>query len=85
MLEQSFDLTMVLRVVVDVFLVFVLYNILFIVVDLRKITRRIEGMTEELETMILKPLSLTDKAIEWVSHFLEHKGKHHKDKKHSSK
>ncbi|MBI3336352.1 hypothetical protein HYZ98_02175 [Candidatus Peregrinibacteria bacterium] len=85
MLEQSFDLTTVLRIIVDVFLVFVLYNILFIVVDLRKITRRIEGITEELETVILKPLSLTDKAIEWISNSLEDKGKHHKDKKHSSK
>lgn len=85
MFDQSFDLATVLRVIVDVFLVFVLYNILFIVVDLRKITRRIEGITQELETVILKPLSLTDKAIEWISHSLEQKGTHHKGKKHSSR
>lgn len=83
MFDQSFDLATVLRVIVDVFLVFVLYNALFIVVDLRKITRRIEGITEELETVILKPLSLTDKAIDWISKSLEHKGKSHKEKKHS--
>ena len=67
-----------LSVAVAVMLIVVLYHVLFIVVDLRKIVRRIEGITEELETVILKPLAMTDKAIDWVVHHLEHSKKHHK-------
>ena len=73
---DSLDILTILRVLVNVFLVIVLYNLLFVVVDARKITRRIEGITEELESAIMKPLSLTDKAFKWAMHALE-KGKKH--------
>ena len=43
---DSLDILTILRVLVNVFLVIVLYNLLFVVVDARKITRRIEGITE---------------------------------------
>lgn len=81
LMPDSFDILTILRVLVNVFLVIVLYNLLFVVVDVRKITRRIEGITEELESAILKPISLTDKAFKWAMHALE-KGK---EKKHGKK
>ena len=69
-----------LYVAVAVMLIVVLYHVLFIVVDLRKIVRRIEMITDELELVLLKPLSMTDKALEWVMHKLEDGKKHHHEK-----
>jgi len=60
-----------LNVVVYVMLIVVLYHVIFLAVDLRKIMRRIEGITEELEAVILKPLSMTDKAFKWMMHHME--------------
>jgi len=44
----------------------VLYHVLFIVVDLRKIMRRFEDTTAQVEAMILKPLAIIDEAFQWV-------------------
>jgi cell shape-determining protein MreC len=67
----SQNLVVGLSLVVDVLLIIVLYHLLFLMVDLRKIFQRVESLTEELESVILKPLSLTDKAFQWILHFLE--------------
>ena len=71
-----------LYIAVAVMLMVVLYHILFIVVDLRKILRRIETITQELEAVVIKPLALADKAMEWVVGYLEAKQEkeqhHHK-------
>lgn len=72
-------------ILVAVMLVVVLYHVLFIVVDLRKIMRRVGDVSEQVEEIIMKPLTMTDKILEWVLQYIEglekpsHK-KHH-DKK----
>ena len=68
---SSLDILHGLYIAVAVMLIVVLYHIIFIVVDLRKTMRRIESITEEVETVIMKPLSMTDQAIEWVKGFIE--------------
>jgi hypothetical protein len=75
------DFSSGLDALVSILVVVVLYNLLFIVVDLRKITRRIEGISKELETVIMKPLSLTDKALQWAVEIMEGKKKNIKHKK----
>ena len=60
-----------LYVVIGVMLVVVLYHVLFIVVDLRKILRRIENMTSEVEGMIMRPLGLLDHLLEWLTEWVE--------------
>lgn len=60
-----------LYIVVGVMLVVVLYHILFIVVDLRKILRRIEGITAEVEGMVMRPLGLLDHLLQWVTEWVE--------------
>lgn len=60
-----------LYLVVGVMLVVVLYHILFIVVDLRKIVRRFEGITAEVEGMVLRPLNLLDHLIQWIIEWME--------------
>ena len=60
-----------LYIVVGVMLVVVLYHILFIVVDLRKILRRIEGITAEVEGMVMRPLGLLDRLLQWITEWVE--------------
>lgn len=60
-----------LYIVVGVMLVVVLYHVLFIVVDLRKIVRRIESLTAEVEGMVLRPLSIIDHLLQWVTEWIE--------------
>lgn len=72
----------VLYALVAVMIIVVLYHLLFIVVDLRKIMRRIEDTTAQVEATILKPLAVIDQAFEWVMEYVTHpkKGKKHKAK-----
>jgi hypothetical protein len=73
----------VLYALVAVMLIVVLYHILFIVVDLRKIARRFEDTTAQVEAMILKPLAIIDEAFQWViDHVHTQEKKHHKKGKH---
>lgn len=78
MVWSTADIMTALYIAVAVLLLIVLYHLIFIVVSLRKVMRRADNVTREIETVILKPLSMTDQAIEWVSGFLEGKKKHAK-------
>ncbi len=62
----------VLYAVVAVMIIVVLYHLLFIVVDLRKIMRRMEETTAQVEALILKPLAILDEAFQWVMDHLSH-------------
>lgn len=65
--------------IVAVMLIVSLYHVLFIVVDLRKVLRRIERVTAQIEAVVVKPLHMTDQFFQWVMEHLEHRGKkkHH--------
>ncbi len=65
------DILQGLFMAVAVMLMVALYHLIFVLVDTRKITRRIERLTKEVETVLLKPLSMTDKAFEWMIEFFE--------------
>lgn len=56
----------VLYAIVAVMIIIVLYHLLFIVVDLRKIMRRMEDTTAQVEALILKPLAILDEAFKWA-------------------
>lgn len=62
-----------LYIAVAVLLLIVLYHVLFIVVDARKVTKRVERITQEIETVLMKPLSMTDSALEWLQSFFQEK------------
>ena len=74
----------VLYALVAVMILVVLYHLLFIVVDLRKIMKRFEDTTAQVEALILKPISILDEAFQWVMDYMSqnakkkhgHKGKH---------
>lgn len=67
------DIMMGLYIAVAVMLLIVLYHILFIVVDARKIARRIENLTQEVEMVIMKPLSMADQLLQWMIEFMQEK------------
>ena len=67
-----------MEVAIAVLLLVVLYHTIFIVVDLRKTLRRIEGITREVEDVILKPLSMIDAILQWVLDTIEHTQKKEK-------
>ncbi|MDD4628594.1 MAG: hypothetical protein PHE68_04355 [Candidatus Peribacteraceae bacterium] len=80
---QASDLLFGLQVAVAVMLLVVLYHVIFIVVDLRKILRRVEDITKELEDVLMKPLSMVDRILQWVIDMVESaQKKEHHAKKH---
>lgn len=60
-----------LYIAVGAMLIVVLYHVLFIVVDLRKILRRIESLTAEVEGMVMRPLGIIDHLLQWVIEWIE--------------
>ena len=60
--------------------VIALYHVLFILVDVRKIVRRFDDVTLQVEALILKPISMADQIIVWLMEQLQnrtHEKKHH--------
>ncbi len=87
-MEMTIDLgtfTAILYALVGVMLIIVLYHILFIVVDARKIVRRFEDMTSQVETVMLKPLAIADQAFQWLMDYVEHWHKNRPAKHHHRK
>lgn len=60
------DVLSSLWIVVAIMIVIVLYHVLFIVVDLRKILKRFDELTEQVESVLMKPLSLAEQFLGWV-------------------
>lgn len=58
-------------ILVAVMLVIVLYHSLFIVVDLRKVMKRVESVSGQVEDIIMKPLTMTDTILQWVLEYIE--------------
>lgn len=75
------DIMTGLYIAVAVMLIVALYHVIFIVVDLRKITRRFDNLTEEVEAVLMKPLSMTDRALDWLIQFFNEKASKHHNKK----
>ena len=78
------DVFAYLQITVALLLVIVLYHVLFIVVDLRKVLRRIEAVTKEVENVIMKPIGMADQVLQAIMSFLEEQQKASDKKKKSS-
>lgn len=79
------DIMMGLYIAVAVMLIVVLYHVIFIVVDLRKMMKRFNNLTEEVETVVMKPLSMADKGLEWAIQFFQEKAEKHAKQEHHKK
>ncbi len=79
------EILLYLEIAIAIILIVVLYHVLFVAVDLRKILRRIDDVTREVEDVIMKPLSMVDSILQWVLDIIEEsqeKGKKSKHTKH---
>jgi cell shape-determining protein MreC len=65
------DILGFLYIVVAVMIIIVLYHILFIVVDVRKMLRRFDTVTAQIEEVILKPISIADQLFQWLVDLIE--------------
>jgi predicted Holliday junction resolvase-like endonuclease len=72
-----------LQVAVAVLVIVLLYNLLFVAVDLRKILRRVDSVTRQLEDVIMRPISMADVIFNWIMEYIENdqKAKEKKQKK----
>jgi len=68
------DVFQYLEVTVAVLLILVLYHLLFVVVGLRKIVRRVERITNEIQEVILKPINVADHILEGIVKYMETQG-----------
>ena len=74
-----------LQIAVAVLVIILLYHLLFVAVDLRRILRRLEGITSEVEDVIMKPISMADSILQWITDYIEADQKKKISKKSSSK
>ena len=71
-MELSTDeIIIILEVVTFVFAIIVLYHLVFVAVNLRKILGRIDAVTKQVEEVVLKPISMADAVVDHISHFVE--------------
>ncbi len=78
------DLLSLVSIVAVMLLCIVLYHTVFIAVNLRRLTRRINDLYEDVEEMIIKPLSVADSIMEWLRDYFKGKADHH-GKNHAKK
>lgn len=76
------DFLLGLEIAVAVMLMVVLYHTIFVVVDLRKILRRVETVTREVEGVLMKPLGMIDRILQWAIDMIE---QNQKKPKHTKK
>lgn len=77
------DIFTFLSILAVVMVILALYHLIFVLVDARKIVRRFEDITQQVEAVILKPISMADQILAWIMQQLEHRkhGKKHHEKK----
>ena len=75
------DILIGLEIAVAIMFIVVLYHALFIAVDVRKIVRRIENITGQLEDVFMKPISIVEHLMEYAIDLFEEKTTESKEQK----
>jgi len=65
------DVLVFLEVLTFLFLLLALYHLVFVLVGLRRIVKRVDTVTQQVEQVVLKPISMADATVDWVTHMLE--------------
>lgn len=76
------QLLIALNVLVTLLGIIVLYHLMYITLDVRRITRRVDRVTREAEEAILKPIAMADSIVETVKKFVEGSAQSESKKKH---
>lgn len=80
MYMESIDILIGLHIGVAVVLLIILYHILFAVVSLRRVTRRIDTATKNVEQLVIKPMAIVDSILQTVQSVKKQAAKVHKKK-----
>lgn len=79
------DILIFLLIIAAAMLIIVLYHVIFIVIHARRITERMDDVTEQVEGVMMKPLQILEESMTWLTEFLMNmygEGKdHHKKHK----
>ena len=77
------DILTLLSILAVGMLVILLYHLIFVSVSLRRIANRMDQMSKDVESVILKPIGVIDYVLDWVLSLMdtmrvegEHKKKH---------
>ena len=79
------DILIGLEIAAFIMGIIVLYHMLFIAVDARKIVRRVEDPTTQLEDVFMKPISIAEHLMEYAIDLFDEKNKDTKKPKKKSK
>ncbi len=65
------EIIILLQILTFIVAVILLYHLIFAVVTLRKILKRFDTVTKQIEEVVLKPISMADATVDWVVDFVE--------------
>ncbi len=64
------DILIIVAIVAVLLLIVLLYHLIFVAVDLRKIMQRADDITKEVESVVMKPLSILEESMGWIMEFM---------------
>jgi sensor histidine kinase YesM len=81
------DVLTFLLILAVIMLIVVLYHLMFIAVNVRRISERVNDVSKELEEIIMTPLALIENSMTWITEMVmslygeekEKKGRHGKE------
>jgi len=65
------DIIILLEILSFGFLIILFFNLIFASVSLRRILKRADTVTKQVEQVVLKPISIADATVDWMTHLLE--------------
>ncbi len=65
------EVIIILQIAVFVLLLVLIFQLIFAAMSLRKVLKRVDTVTSQVEQIMLKPISLADTAVDWVAGFIE--------------
>lgn len=75
------EITILLQILLILLGIIVLYHLVFAAWSLRKILKRVEAVTRNVEELLMKPIHMADTGVEFVTSLLaEHQKKASKKK-----
>ena len=85
------DILTLLSIIAVGLLIVLLYNLIFVSISFRRISERLDDVSKDVETIILKPIGAIDMVIDWFLGMMDGAGsgkkkihgKEEKDKKES--
>ena len=79
------DLLTILLIIVVVLLIVLLFQLIVVSAALKRFANRVDTLSQEIETIVLKPLGAIEHAMDWIVGLIEGYAEGKKEKKHGKK